>query len=139
MIKRLTSALFLSLGVILIAHSFTTTEAVAIGQTNKKSAAEGRKLFMQYCASCHGTDAKGTGPAAKALKKAPADLTKIPKENGKFPGIRIQRAIAGDDMLESHGSREMPIWGTYLRQKVGPGFAKMDIYNLTSYLESIQQ
>jgi hypothetical protein len=42
-------------------------------------------------------------------------------------------------MLESHGSRDMPVWGTILRRKSGPGFATLEIYNLTKYIESIQQ
>ncbi|HEX4947264.1 MAG TPA: cytochrome c [Blastocatellia bacterium] len=108
-------------------------------EPSQKTNGTGRKLFMQYCATCHGTDAKGTGPTAKLLKKAPADLTRIEKENGKFPFSRVQRVIAGDDMLESHGSRDMPVWGTILRRKSGPGFATLEIYNLTKYLESIQQ
>jgi len=29
------------------------------------------KMYRNYCAACHGTDGKGTGPAAKALKPRP--------------------------------------------------------------------
>lgn len=39
------------------------------------SIVEGAKLFPQYCASCHGTDGSGDGPAAKSLPIPPADLT----------------------------------------------------------------
>jgi mono/diheme cytochrome c family protein len=138
MTRKLIALLVLSLGVLSYPYSFSSSQAGTAGQAAKKNA-EGRKLFMQYCATCHGADAKGDGPTARALKKAPADLTKIEKVDGKFPSTRIQRIIAGDDMLASHGSRDMPVWGTVLRQKVGAGFAKLEIYNLTNYLESIQQ
>jgi mono/diheme cytochrome c family protein len=37
--------------------------------------ARGQKLFQTYCMVCHGTDGKGTGPAAAALPHPPADLT----------------------------------------------------------------
>jgi mono/diheme cytochrome c family protein len=37
--------------------------------------ARGQQLFQNYCMVCHGTDGKGTGPAAKALPHPPADLT----------------------------------------------------------------
>jgi mono/diheme cytochrome c family protein len=37
--------------------------------------ARGQQLFQTYCMVCHGTDGKGTGPAAKGLEHAPADLT----------------------------------------------------------------
>jgi mono/diheme cytochrome c family protein len=138
MTRKLIALLVLSLGVLLCSYSFPSSEAVVHGQGAKKNA-EGRKLFLQYCATCHGAEAKGDGPTGRALKKAPADLTKIEKADGKFPSVRIQRIIAGDDMLESHGSRDMPVWGTVLRRKVGAGFAKLEIYNLTNYIESIQQ
>lgn len=123
----------LSFGLLMAFSSFLAAKPEV------KASAEGRKLFMQYCVTCHGTDAKGTGPTAKLLKKAPADLTKVEKENGKFPFTRIERTISGADMMESHGSREMPVWGPYLRRKSGPGFATLEIYNLTKYIESIQQ
>jgi mono/diheme cytochrome c family protein len=37
-------------------------------------------MFKEYCASCHGADAKGHGPAVRALKVAPPDLTMLSKE-----------------------------------------------------------
>jgi mono/diheme cytochrome c family protein len=135
--KSIVLSLF-SLACLLSMFSSPAAPA-ASAKAEAKANVEGRKLFMQYCVTCHGTDAKGTGPTAKLLKKAPADLTKIEKENGKFPFTRIERAIAGADMLESHGSREMPVWGTVLRRKSGPGFATLEIYNLTKYIESLQQ
>lgn len=35
----------------------------------------GENVFVQLCASCHGTDGRGTGPAGLALLPKPADLT----------------------------------------------------------------
>ncbi|MDX2033962.1 MAG: c-type cytochrome [Blastocatellia bacterium] len=103
------------------------------------SVAEGRKLFTRNCASCHGADGKGGGPVAKNLKTAPPDLTRIEKVDGKFPTDRIQQQIQGETMTTSHGTREMPVWGSVFRRQAGEGFAKLEIYNLTKYLESIQQ
>jgi mono/diheme cytochrome c family protein len=37
------------------------------------SAASGQEMYRTYCAVCHGTDGKGGGPAAEALKTAPTD------------------------------------------------------------------
>jgi mono/diheme cytochrome c family protein len=136
--RKIIAMLVVSLGIILSCSSLLGSQTV-FGQVSKQSAAEGRKIFMQNCVTCHGTSAKGDGPTAKLLKKAPADLTKIAKEDGKFPRLRIQRLIGGEDMLESHGTRDMPVWGTVLRQKHGYAFAKLEIYNLTSYIESIQK
>ncbi len=37
--------------------------------------AAGRQVFLQNCATCHGVDGKGDGPAAANLNPKPADLT----------------------------------------------------------------
>ena len=42
---------------------------------NPPAAYEGRRLFVSYCLLCHGTEGKGDGPLAKAMKISPADLT----------------------------------------------------------------
>lgn len=84
---------------------------------------------------------KGDGPAARALKKAPADLTQLAKRNGgKFPTDRIRRHIDGTSPPpEAHGSREMPVWGNALKQidASAPGISYR-IVTLTSHLESLQ-
>ena len=36
---------------------------------------EGRRLYVSYCQLCHGTDGKGDGALAKAMKISPADLS----------------------------------------------------------------
>src|SRR5580765_855307 len=59
---------------------------------------DGKDLFTNYCAACHGTGAKGDGPAAAALNKKPADLTKISARNGgTFPATKVSRFIEGAD------------------------------------------
>jgi len=101
---------------------------------------EGPDLFRAYCASCHGLDAKGHGPAASALKIPPADLTVLAKNNrGQFPSIRMRGTIIGEAILVSHGSREMPIWGPIFHQieaDVDRGNVRLE--NLVKYVESIQ-
>lgn len=124
-------ALLFAVGGYLLIPSQTATAA----QKNER----GQKLFMTHCASCHGADAKGNGPAATALKTVPADLTNIPKENGKFPALKVKRIIGGDDFIAGHGSREMPIWGEVFRTKRDRTTATSNIYALTMYLQSIQQ
>lgn len=101
---------------------------------------EGPNLFRAYCASCHGADAKGNGPAAPALKSKVPDLTLLTKRNGgRFPEGRVRKIIMGDDVLAVHGSREMPVWGPIFHQiewDVDRGNVRLD--NLVKYLESIQ-
>jgi len=146
MARKLIALVAVSLGLFLIFNTTSSVEGVSVKQDKgksekkmKKEAELGSKLFMQYCASCHGADAKGSGPVAASLKKPPSDLTRIEKVDGKFPTLRVQRIIQGEDVVEPHGTREMPVWGSFFRRKGGEGFAKLDIANLTSYIQSIQQ
>ena len=101
---------------------------------------KGADLFRAYCASCHGLDAKGDGPAAASLKAKPADLTVLAKnDHGTFPDARVRKVIMGDDVIASHGSREMPVWGPIFHQieeDVDRGNVRLE--NLVKYLESIQ-
>ena len=99
---------------------------------------KGEKLFKQYCAACHGTDAKGNGPAASSLKKQPADLTLIQKQGEKFPTQRVSTYIDGEKDVPVHGTRIMPVWGTIFRQTKGELGQKGDVYALTRYVESVQ-
>jgi mono/diheme cytochrome c family protein len=39
------------------------------------SIADGAALYPQHCASCHGAEGRGDGPAARGLRIPPADLT----------------------------------------------------------------
>jgi mono/diheme cytochrome c family protein len=72
----------------------------------------GKIEFRQYCAQCHGMDATGDGPVAGALKKKPANLTMLAKNNGgMFPEQEVRDFIDGTKTAASHGTREMPIWG----------------------------
>jgi mono/diheme cytochrome c family protein len=110
----------------------------------------GKMDFRQYCAQCHGTDATGDGPVAPALKKKPANLTQLSKNNGGvFPEAEVHNFIDGSKMAEGHGTREMPIWGYafMFRQSshTGAGGAplseeqvKHKIDRLVNYIKSLQ-
>jgi Cytochrome C oxidase, cbb3-type, subunit III len=101
---------------------------------------EGPDLFRAYCASCHGKDGRGNGPAAPAMRVKVPDLTVIAKNNGgQFPSARVRRIITGEDVITAHGSREMPVWGPIFHQiesDVDRGYVRLE--NLVKYLESIQ-
>lgn len=103
------------------------------------SASDGREMFAQYCAPCHGKEGRGDGPAAAALKRAPADLTTLTARNGgKFPEVRVRRYIEGADEVAAHGTRDMPIWGPLFRS-LSPDTAAIRVEALATHLRSIQQ
>jgi len=101
---------------------------------------KGPDLFRAYCASCHGGDAKGHGPAAPALKPKVPDLTVLARNNGgRFPEDRMRKTIMGDDVIAAHGSREMPIWGPVFHQiEEDVDRGPVRLANLVQYLKSIQ-
>lgn len=100
----------------------------------------GADLFKEYCAVCHGNDAKGSGPAAEALKKRPADLTQLSRKNGgDFPELHVMNYIKGQDVVAAHGNRDMPIWGTvFSAMSANPDLVQVRTYALLKYIEQIQ-
>ena len=106
------------------------------------SAPTGGYVFQTYCATCHGTTAKGDGPLAKSMKRRPADLTEITKRNaGIFPSDLVFRSIDGRQPVPGHGGPDMPVWGdAFTRSLDGGGevAVRQRIQSLVTYLESIQ-
>jgi len=86
---------------------------------------------MNYCASCHGEDAKGHGPVAQGLKEPPPDLTTLAKRNnGKFPADYVKNVLIHGAKLPAHGTPDMPVWG--------PTFTDFN-GKMIQYLESLQE
>jgi hypothetical protein len=110
----------------------------------------GRADFIHLCAPCHGESAKGDGPQVSHLQKKPSDLTLITRRYGRFPEDRVFETIAGIDMPEGHGTREMPSWGdVFISEEIGSSTKLEDamkasddasrrIAGLMRFIESIQ-
>ena len=72
----------------------------------------GPELFDRFCASCHGSEARGDGPVAASLNVAVPDLTTIATRYGEFPSMLIRDTIDGRGIdKRAHGTRTMPVWG----------------------------
>jgi len=115
-----------------------TVKHVPIQSTSPVS---GKEMYTSYCAVCHGTDGKGGGPAASALKVPPTDLTLLSKNNGgKYPALKVTSAIHGEGGLPAHGSKEMPVWGALFFNMSGghEGEVQQRVANLTKYIEDLQ-
>ena len=128
-----------AMAVVVFAAGTAFAQKVDQAPMKRTQASDGAGMFNAYCASCHGLDGKGGGPAAKALAKAPADLTKITARNrGTFPAIKIKRYIEGADEIAAHGSRDMPVWSTLFRS-MQPDTVPLRIQALSDFIASIQQ
>ncbi len=108
----------------------------------------GKDEYNSNCAVCHGVTAKGNGPYIEMLRREPTDLTTLAKRNGGvLPVNRLYEMIEGAN-VPSHGSRDMPIWGSTYRAEsrdylVGPGqdragYVRSRILALIDYINRLQ-
>ena len=138
---RVVGMALLTLYAFCVSHSQETSSQVKHAPAAHTSAASGKDMFNSYCASCHGTDARGNGPASAALKSPPADLTALAKKNGgKFPTERVMSILMGQATVTAHGNQDMPVWGpVFWRMSQGhPAEVQQRVTNLTRYVESLQ-
>jgi mono/diheme cytochrome c family protein len=127
--------------VCLAQEKAATAPVIKKAPIQQTSAASGKDMFNQYCAPCHGKDAKGDGPAAPSMKSTPTDLTQLAKKNdGKFPAAKVSSILNFGSGVPSHGSADMPVWGPLFRSldKYHDSVVQQRVANLTGYIESMQ-
>ncbi len=140
--------------ISIVTIAFVATAGVALAQEVKEepitwsqaALQDGKALYAELCAVCHGVDAKGNGPASPALAAPAPDLTQLALANGgDFPTAEVQKTITGETRVVAHGTLEMPMWGKVfedarLDKKPGQrwGFARLRILALTEYIQSLQ-
>lgn len=137
-------AIIVSLGAGLLLASAATAQVKTSSENAAATTADpasGKQTYMQYCASCHGDNLKGSGPGASALKTPPADLTTLAKRHdGKFPYEYVAGVVRFGKPISAHGSPDMPVWG--------PIFSMVDFHevairqrirNLCEFLASAQE
>jgi hypothetical protein len=138
------------LGLVLVAASGCgvrrTLECMRGGPPPQPpSFAEARESYQRACAPCHGADARGGGPVARALAVPPPDLTVLAaRAGGRFPRDAVIDVIAGEREVAAHGTREMPVWS----QRFGPSasgapavaalYARRRLELLADFLASLQ-
>ena len=132
------------LGRIGVAVAIAMTVGMAAARAGEFEAGN-RKLFVEYCAVCHGQDGKGGGAAASRLAKPPPDLTRLARDNGgEFPLERVMRAIDGRDLPRPHRGRDMPVWGDEFAADYRDPFrdqfgVRIKVRRLAAYVRSIQE
>jgi mono/diheme cytochrome c family protein len=118
--------------------------AACMETASMPDANEGRRLYVENCAQCHGPAGKGDGPAAGRLKPAPSDLTTL-AANGVFPRAEVLSTIDGYHRAQLP-DQQMPEFGALLEGDTVPvetGDGVMTptprpLAALLAYLESIQ-
>jgi len=119
--------------------------AACVEMASMPEAGEGRQLYAENCAQCHGPVGRGDGPWAKGMTPTPADLTML-STDGVFPHARVLSTIDGYHRAQLP-SQPMPEFGALLTGATVPvdtGDGVMTptprpLAALLSYLESIQE
>jgi nucleotide-binding universal stress UspA family protein/mono/diheme cytochrome c family protein len=131
-----------AIGAFALAFALAVPGMASAQEEMRKQTVPGGELFRTYCATCHGTSARGDGPLASSMTRKPADLTEIAKRNGgQFPPEMVFRTIDGRKPIRGHGGPDMPVWGdAFARSRDGGGDeqVKKMIQSLVDFLESIQ-
>jgi mono/diheme cytochrome c family protein len=107
----------------------------------RASVASGKETFLKYCASCHGENGTGNGPAAVALKPPPSDLTTLSKRHdGGYPVGYVGAVLKYGRSLASHGSENMPVWGSRFKEldPVRDPTGQQHVDDVVAYIASLQ-
>jgi mono/diheme cytochrome c family protein len=101
---------------------------------------DGKGLYNEFCAVCHGSDLKGNGPASSALKTPASDLTQIAKKNGgRFPDTKVMAILKGQEGVTAHGNSDMPTWGKTFNDVSGNmTIAQGRMHALVNFLQESQ-
>lgn len=102
---------------------------------NPPLAYEGRRLYVSYCQLCHGTEGKGDGPLAKAMKISPADLSTTVRSRSETILTKIitgegRQTITGRDR-HNLLSEAMPEWKGV--------FSEIQVKSLIAYLRFLSR
>lgn len=120
---RIAAALTLAALVTVAAVATVAAQQNPVKPT-KESLAAGKTIFLQTCATCHGNEGKGDGPAAVALNPKPANFTA-----GTF----------------KHGGSDAEVFKTITNGVPGTGMVgwssipEKDRWNLVNYVKSLKK
>jgi hypothetical protein len=125
--------------ILLLGCLLLTTPAIVWGN----DIADGRRLYLQHCAACHGAKGDGHGPLEHELMAPPTDLRLLSRRYGKpLPEGQIARFMDGRADVKAHGLRDMPVWGEEIWQYPegtgNPNQVSDSVAHIIQYLNSIQ-
>ena len=124
-----------------------STLAAVLSFTPALAEDDGRQLYLDACATCHGVSAEGDGPMTRILTLPVPDLTGLSDRNGgSFPWLTTVHMIDGRTGLHGHGGA-MPVFGALMRGDTvaadgpdgNPVMVSARVLALVTYLETIQR
>lgn len=129
--------------LVLILVAVAAAQNVQFVSAPNTPADSGKEMYAAYCASCHGAQGRGDGPASSSYKTPRLDLTVLAKNhNGVFPAAYVNSVISGKVELPSHKTENgMPKWRNVL---IGVDFQRSQdvverrVHNLTDYIQQLQ-
>lgn len=111
--------------------------------TSRERVAEGRQLYRENCAACHGETGRGDGVMAKSLTAGPAT-----GEHASMPGMTGHGTVAPADFTNSRnmlGASAAFLQGKIIRGGMGTGmpywgpiFTESQMWTLVDYLWTFQ-
>ena len=126
--------------ILLIAVLAAFIPAFGASAHANEAVVEGHRLYLEYCAACHGLTGEGDGPVARALSTPPANLRLLSDRFGNpLPEDQVARFIDGRAEVKAHGPRDMPVWGQrFFAETRDQRAVRAMIDDLVAYLQSIQ-
>ena len=131
----------------MLGQILSVTLAVLASPAPAQDIEAGQALYLDFCAACHGLQARGDGTMADLLRVAPTDLTGL-SAGGAFPILRVAQQIDGRRPMVAHGG-DMPIFGRWFQGQgadvamPGPGGQPIMISrptaDLIAWLMTVQQ
>jgi mono/diheme cytochrome c family protein len=103
----------------------------------------GAQLYASHCASCHGPQGEGDGPAAAAMQINVPNLRMLSIRNdGTFPLAAVLAYVDGRKIPRAHGSRYMPVWGDIFAwgdtDRAAQQRARQRINAIVAFVEKLQ-
>jgi len=92
---------------------FAVMLALVAAPAPAQDAEAGRMLYLEFCAACHGMEARGDGTMVDLLRVPPTALTAL-AQGGEFPTLRVAEQIDGRRPVMAHGG-DMPIFGRWFQ------------------------
>lgn len=120
---------------------------IVIVNARPTNSLDGATLFQAYCASCHGGDGRGHGPASLATHEPPSDLTLIriahpDRDCGLYVRTILEQGHRRGPNAAPVNEQDldMPNWGPIFRSmhRNSQGEAVVRLANLSRYVVTLQ-